>query len=109
MISQVVQTHVKKIRLGMLHQPSKDEDNVQPAEEEDDREVERYGEGGGEDQEEVEDFFSNMAGRQVIVLVESIHKLFLVKRFLLGEPVAPSSKLKAFGANRGAEGEDEEE
>ena len=65
MISQVVQTHVKKIRLGMLHQPSKDEDNVQPAEEEDDREVERYGEGGGEDQEEVEDFFSNMAGRQV--------------------------------------------
>ena len=63
---------MKKIRLGMLHQPSKDEDNVQPAEE-DDREVERYGEGGGEDQEEVEDFFSNMAGRQVIVLVESIH------------------------------------
>ena len=48
----------------MLHQPSKDEDNVQPAEE-DDHEVERYGEGGGEDQEEVEDFFSNMAGRQV--------------------------------------------
>merc|ERR1719471_2318170 len=48
----------------MLHQPSKDEENVQPAEE-DDREVERYGEGGGENQEEVEDFFSNMAGRQV--------------------------------------------
>ena len=69
MISQVVQTHVKKIRLGMLHQPSKDEDNVQPAEEEDDREVERYGEGGGEDQEEVEDFFSNMAGRQVKVFI----------------------------------------
>ena len=62
---------MKKIRLGMLHQPSKDEENVQPAEE-DDREVERYGEGGGEDQEEVEDFFSNMAGRQVTDgLVES--------------------------------------
>ena len=67
MISQVVQTHVKKIRLGMLHQPSKDEENVQPAE--DDREVERYGEGGGEDQGEVEDFFSNMAGRQVKVFI----------------------------------------
>ena len=69
MISQVVQTHVKKIRLGMLHQPSKDEGNVEPAEEEDDREVERYGEGGGVDQEEVEDFFSNMAGRQVKVFI----------------------------------------
>lgn len=95
----------------MLHQPSKDEDNVQPAEE-DDREVERYGEGGGEDQEEVEDFFSNMAGRQVTG-VSGISKLmflvWFIKRFLPGEPAAPSSKLKAFGANRGAEGEDQEE
>ena len=95
----------------MLHQPSKDEDNVQPAEEMDDREVERYGEGGGEDQEEVEDFFSNMAGRQVTDgLVESKMPLVrLIKRFHPGEPAAPSSKLKAFGANGGAEGEDQDE
>ena len=74
---------MKKIRLGMLHQPSKDEDHVQPAEDENDREVERYGEGGGEDQEEVEDFFSNMAERQVTDgLVESKMSLVrLIKRF----------------------------
>jgi len=62
---KVVQTHVKKIRLGMLQQASKDEEVINAAEEEEEREVERYGE-GGEDEEEVEDFFANMTSRQVL-------------------------------------------
>jgi len=62
---KVVQTHVKKIRLGMLQQPAKDDEVVKDAEDEEEREVERYGEGGGvEDEEEVEDFFANMMGHQ---------------------------------------------
>ena len=55
---------MKKIRLGMLQQASKDEEVINAAEGEEEREVERYGE-GGEDEEEVEDFFANMTSRQV--------------------------------------------
>ena len=69
-LPQVVQTHVKKIRLGMLQQPSKDDEAPNDAaEDEEEREVERYdnGEGGGADEEEVEDFFANMVGGQQVV------------------------------------------
>ena len=56
---------MKKIRLGMLQQAAKDDEVIKDAEDEEEREVERYGEGGGEDEEEVEDFFANMVGHQV--------------------------------------------
>ena len=58
---------MKKIRLGMLQQPSKDDDEVvkDAADEEEEREVERYGEGERGADEEVEDFFANMVGGQV--------------------------------------------
>ena len=61
---------MKKIRLGMLQQPAKDDEVIKDAEDEEEREVERYGEGGGgEDEEEVEDFFANMMGHQVCMYV----------------------------------------
>ena len=57
---------MKKIRLGMLQQAAKDDEVIKDAEDEEEREVERYGEGGGDkDEEEVEDFFANMMGHQV--------------------------------------------
>jgi len=68
---KVVQTHVKKIRLGMLQQAAKDDEVIKDAEDEEEREVERYGEGGGEDEEEVEDFFANMVGHQGSQVVQA--------------------------------------
>ena len=56
---------MKKIRLGMLQQPAKDDEVVNDAVDEEEKEVERYGEGGGGNKDEVEDFFSNMVGHQV--------------------------------------------
>ena len=58
---------MKKIRLGMLQQPAKDEEvkgDDDAGDEE--REVERYGEGGGENEDEEEDFFAKMVGQQVV-------------------------------------------
>ena len=60
---------MKKIRLGMLQQPANEDDEVVKdaiAGDEEEREVERYGEGGGDNEEEVEDFFANMVGHQVV-------------------------------------------
>jgi hypothetical protein len=60
---QVVQTHVKKIRLGMLQQPSAEErarrDEEQVVEDEVEKEVERY----GEEAAEVPDIFGSLLGQ----------------------------------------------
>ena len=49
----------------MLQQPAKDDEVVNDAVDEEEKEVERYGEGGGGNEDDVEDFFANMVGHQV--------------------------------------------
>ena len=59
---------MKKIRLGMLQQPAKADEEVKGDDGagDEEQEVERYGEGGGENEEEIEDIFANMVGHQVV-------------------------------------------
>jgi len=57
---RTVQTHVKKIRLGMVDQVPQHLDEVQEETEAVERDVERYGEGGGEGDGEQPDLFNEL-------------------------------------------------
>ena len=101
---------MKKIRLGMLHQPANDDDEVvkDAGGDEEEREVERYGEGGGENEEEVEDFFANMVGHQASQVLQAPPTVRSVPIQLTDEQKERMRRNKEMAAMRKREKEERE-